>query len=787
MRKPFTIRYSLFAICLLFAIRYSLFAQQLIDLNTASHQELTSVEGITETIARNIIFYRTATPFKIVDDLKKVEGITENLFLLARERFFVSVVGEDIEIYDDVGEIADEEGAASPIDAAGGADGTSVLEDLRKTPLDLNIASRTDFLDLPGITFALAEAIIAYRRTQPFKSVDDLKKILAITPEIYATILPYIRVMRVEEREFFAGDTRVRVGPSISPSKPDANNEYTVEPFNNPVQLYNRTRLRFGLRYEAGYIIDAGRWEPSINFQTLRDLHLKKFYVRVNESFGFDKVVMGNYQLQFAQGLVFYYPYGELVRPIKVKPRGVKVDTGTNPNTYFRGVAVEKKLSAFDFAGFYSYKGLYADLNDDGTARFDLESDAKNDLGDNKMYSARDPYRNINRKDNLHEELLGARVQWNFAPGTHISVIGYDATYSPHINHKSWDGSKYVLRNIYKFRGNRNTIVGGDFETWFKGINIFGEYARSFEQGKEKLNLPAPFNKERSGDAWLLQSMYNFKKFTFWVAYWDYAPDYYNPHSSAQGGRTMRDKDYNQVGTYLGLLLKERKIESQISYKPVKYKIPQDAKNYPGQSNDFWFDIKYKPQKEYEIYYRAWHHWWDDSHKITSMDGTTSETTDILRGYIRNRYQITYKPIKALRLKVRFDDSRKLVPSQNYEEFGWLSYVDVDYGLTSDLKLSFRYMFFDSPFFAMSSIDNMWPGVLVPFFWTQGEGKGRRWYLALSQKLDRNTSIWLRYENLFYLKDGYDRHTFKAQFDYKWGAAPRRARRREREDALDER
>jgi len=754
------------------------YAQSLVDLNTATLQELTAVPGITEDIALEIINFRRKTPFKISDELKNVPGVTEDLYLKVKDRFFVSAIGaEDMEDegYDE-SSAAEDEGASSLVDSVGGQD--SVLDDLRRSPLDLNTTQKSDLLDLPGVTSELADAIIARRRQSPFKSVDELNTIKGMTSEVYKNIRPYVRVIRPEEREIFAGDIRFRIGPSISPSKPDTNPTKTY-PYDNPFQIYNRTRLRFGSKYEAGFIIDAARWEPALSYQTMRELHLKKFYLRANDVWGFDKIMAGNYQLQYAQGLVFYYPYGELVRPIKVKARGIKADTGTNPNTYLRGFAFEKRWRMFDLAGFYSYKGLYSSLNADGTADFDLENDAKNDLGANTSD------KDIARKDNLFEELVGGRVQWNFAKGTHISFIGYDANYSPTINPEDRYGNPDGLT---KFRGDGNTVVGADFETWIRGINFFGEYAKSNERGRDKLTLSYPYDKKTEGDAWILQAMYNVSKFNFYVAHWDYDPDYVNPHSSALGGRSMRDKDYNQIGYLVGCVYKDRKLESSVSYKPVKYKIPQFTTNIPGESNDFWFDIKYKPERDYELYYRAWYHYYDDNDKVSSIDvPSSSEYTDLWRGYLRNRYQITYKPTKSLSLKARFDDSRQIYPDYNYEKNGWLSYFDIGYKLTNDLKLSLRYMMFDSDI-NMSSIDDMWPRVLVPMFWTQGVGKGRRWYLAFSQKLDRNTEIWMRYENLYYVNDGYDNHTFKVQFDHKWGTAPKkstRQRRIEKEASVD--
>lgn len=776
-----------------------LYAQQL-DLNTATIQELMSVEGITEEIAKNIIAYREARPFKIVDDLKKVEGVSDELYLSVRDKFFVSAIDELEEVEFDTAEEAERLAETTEIEDEKKEEITieeNILEELRRSPLDLNTASKTDFLDLPGVTYQIAEAIVAYRKRTPFKSLEELKDVKGITPEILAEIRPFVRVMRVDEREVFAGDTVFRIGPHKYPADPDPyddpdkfNLTTLVEPFDNPLALYNKTRLRFGSSYEAGFLIKSESWEPSISFQTLRDFHFRKFYVKANNVFGLDKIIAGDYRLQYAQGLVFNY-LGGMFGGIKVKPKGLREDLNSNPNIHFRGVAFEKEILNFNFAGFYSYKGLYSNLNPDGTARFDLETDAKEYADDlNMIYSEKDPYRNINRKDKLYEELLGGRVQWRFAPGTHISFTGYNAYYTPPICQKSWDGSNYVLWDIYRFRGDKNTVIGVDFETWLKGINFLGEYAKSFEGGKDKLNLPSPYNKERSGDAWLMQAIYHLKKWTFWVAYWEYDPDYYNPHSSALS--VTSDKDFNQRGSYIGTNYKDRKIESEISYMPVKRIVPSaidDALSYsrmrrgtisyPDSKDTFRFDIKYKPLRELELRYRYLDIRYDDYREVNPDVGKT----DVLIGEIRNRYQMITKPLKAISLKVGFDDFSRVIPQYNYKEFGWLSFCELKYNLTSDMKVSLMYKIYDTFDYdtKIYSIGEAWSRIWTSAQYTE---KGREWYLTISQKLDRNTTLWLKYENDFKVEDNYTKHAFRVQFDHKWGAMPKkaRARRLERDD-----
>lgn len=55
-------------------------AENRLELNTATAEELAGLPGIGEVLAARIVAYRQETPFKVVRDLKKVSGIGNQKF-----------------------------------------------------------------------------------------------------------------------------------------------------------------------------------------------------------------------------------------------------------------------------------------------------------------------------------------------------------------------------------------------------------------------------------------------------------------------------------------------------------------------------------------------------------------------------------------------------------------------------------------------------------------------------------------------------------------------------------
>ena len=146
----------------------------LININTASSEELQTLSGIGEAKANAIIAYRKEHGgFKDISELMNVSGIGEKTFENIRDRITVGVT-------------APNSGTPTPAPKD---------EATHTTPININTASSKELQTLSGIGEAKANAIIAYREEHGgFGDISELLNVSGIGEKTFERIRDFITV-----------------------------------------------------------------------------------------------------------------------------------------------------------------------------------------------------------------------------------------------------------------------------------------------------------------------------------------------------------------------------------------------------------------------------------------------------------------------------------------------------------------------------------------------------------------------------------------------------------------
>jgi competence protein ComEA len=158
-----------------------------IDINQAGKSELLQLPGIGETLAEDILAERAQRGgFTSAEDLKSVRGLGPARIdaLRPHVRF-------------------EKDGAAT---TSAKSTANRKAKDTA-TLVEVNVAPQSDLERLPGIGPVLAQRIIAAREKQPFRSVEDLRRVSGIGPKTLEKIRPYVVIRRPDEASL-ASDSR---------------------------------------------------------------------------------------------------------------------------------------------------------------------------------------------------------------------------------------------------------------------------------------------------------------------------------------------------------------------------------------------------------------------------------------------------------------------------------------------------------------------------------------------------------------------------------------------------
>ncbi|RYE02147.1 MAG: helix-hairpin-helix domain-containing protein, partial [Sphingobacteriaceae bacterium] len=244
------------------------------------------------------------------------------------------------------------------------------LQNYRQHPLNLNTATTAQLQDLLFLSYLQISALQEHIRSNgklvdilELQSVDlfDLQTIQKLLP--FVTISSSLDFNKLSLNNLFRygkSDLIFRFGEVLQDQKgflipKDSKlSHYT----GNPQKLLgryrfdfqNRIQLAFNMKKDAGEPFFAGKNSMGFDFYTA-SLAFKNFGV-------INKLVVGDYSLQFGQGLGLYtgFAFGKSADATLIPKvsRGLTPYSSTNEINYFRGIAATLQWKAVSFTPFIS-------------------------------------------------------------------------------------------------------------------------------------------------------------------------------------------------------------------------------------------------------------------------------------------------------------------------------------------------------------------------------------------------------------------------------------------------
>ncbi|MBC8182660.1 helix-hairpin-helix domain-containing protein [candidate division KSB1 bacterium] len=591
-----------------------------------------------------------------------------------------------------------------------------LLTELENKPLDLNAATAKQLSLLPWISDVLAHEIVEYRlRFGDYNSIQELEKFSQIDKEILPLLNKYLTVSYQIIPRDFSLNLKMRASRKLQQSEGFKTGYY----YPSPEKIYNRLICHYGEDIKFGILLEKDSGEKQLN-------DLTSYFIKYSNADKNYELIFGNYFLETGQGLIFSNPYGarKSSNPIyaaKRKSRNAREYTLVDENASLFGMSGKIDFSVLQLLLFYSSNKI--------DASFNVEN------GNVTNFYTSGYHRNeneINKKDQLTEQLAGLRLEFKPRSNILFGMTGYQSRFNSSFFNDN------LIRNRFAFQGKINSLVGCDYNLTLGFFNLFGEFALSRNRGFAVLS------------GILLDS----KDVKLTLSFRNYGKDFISLHGNSFGENS--GNPMNERGFYFGLKINPLK-NLKLSFYFDTFKFPWRTYLIPMPQNgkELFAAIKYKPMKRLWLYFQLRAK--QKNNLVTQYDQTNLEKKIIIpRDQLKTRFQIEYQPHKKIKLRHRIEKNWTYYKKNKGEQIdkknlysGILFYQDIQYKFYSKVGISYRIVFFDTDGYEarLYEFERDVPGILTN---QMLYGKGSRWYLFAKWKINSFISLSLKYSSTHY-------------------------------------
>ena len=600
---------------------------------------------------------------------------------------------------------------------------TERLNFIRSHPINLNATTSAKLKQLVFLSPLQINNLL--RHLEVNGKLLDLAELQSIDGFDLLTIgrlLPFVTIGKVEMtkvtlkgiRDLGTNDLMIRYGRVLEVPK-----GFTDLPGSRYLGSQDRMLLRYKYAYQTkmtfGMVMEKDAGEYFTQGKVISD-HFSA-NLTVNEIGVFKKIIVGDYSLQFGQGLTlwsgFGFGKGPDVTSVAARDVGLRSYSSANEASFFRGFASTLQvMKNVDFTSFISYRKRDGSLKvwPDSTTTIQTV----NESGYHRTKTE------LKNQNSLGQLTFGGAIQY-LSDNLNIGVVTYHTEY----NQNFVTGTSAY--NKYAFTGKTLLNTGLHYSYTFKNLYAYGEVAHSLDGGWAIVNG-------------MLVSIS--PKFSAVVLHRSYDRDYRSFFSNAVGENTDVS---NEKGFYTGLnYTPNKKFIYSVYFDYFKFPWLKFRVDSASKGHEVLVQGVYIPKKTLKVLFRVKREL--KQQNPDAIDKTTG-LKDVFKGSARAA--IDWKLNKTIDFQHRIELSI-YKKGENSQEIGKLIYSDFNFHRpSSKISGNIRVAYFDTPSYN-SRIYAYEDDVLYGSSFGAYSDKGFKTYGNIRYRIARKMDIWARYSIIVY-------------------------------------
>lgn len=486
----------------------------------------------------------------------------------------------------------------------------------------------------------------------------------------------------------------------------------------SPAKVYGRFRTSHKGDFSLGFTFekDAGEQFEFANNQKGFDFY--SYHLLLENKLGFDKIMLGDFQLQIGQGLVYGAGFSagkgaETVNAVKRNSLGLKPYTSVLETGFFRGIGLSKTMNDFNLTVFYS--NLKEDGNVQQFSSIGLDTDFLDEeefINSIQNTGFHRTERELSIKNKIDQQSVGFSLEYKPNRRLRVALSGLNSNYSVPLFRRP---NNY---NQFEFKGDHNYVLSSSFSYSWQNFSFFGEGAQSKSGGIGAIGG-------------LVASLSPIVDFAFLVR--NYDRDF---HSFYATGFSENSRTINENGTYWGIQIKpNRRHKLNLYYDQFSFPWLKFRTEAPSDGYEYLMRYTYTPSRQISMYAQMRQ---QEKQISIANENVNVLTQQVKRNYILN---IDYTLKSGLDLKTKVQTSTLNQVGDLTKGFAIIQ--DLNFDLWK-FKCYTRVALFDSEDFnnAQFVYEN---DVLYAFSIPAYIGTGVRNYVMLRYDPVRNISLWIRY------------------------------------------